>query len=94
MAEVKEESKFYPSKEFVEQAYVDSREQYETMWKQSIHDPETFWGDVASELFWYKKWLKVNREDFSKGEIEWFVGGKTNISYNCLDAQIKKGQGR
>ncbi|MDR2017785.1 MAG: acetate--CoA ligase [Syntrophobacterales bacterium] len=88
-----EEQKFYPPKEFVEQAYVDSREQYEKMWKQSVEDPETFWGDVASELFWYKKWIKVNREDFSKGEVEWFIGGKTNITYNCLDAQIKKGRG-
>ena len=44
-------------------------------------------------MFWFKKWLKVNREDFSKGEIEWFIGGKTNISYNCLDAQIEKGKG-
>ena len=88
-----EEQKFYPPKEFVEQAYVDSREQYEKMWKQSIQDPDTFWGDVASELFWHKKWLKVNREDFAKGEVEWFIGGKTNISYNCLDAQVKKGRG-
>ena len=93
MAEVKEESKFYPPKEFVEQAYVDSREQYTSMWKQSVEDPETFWGDIARELYWYKKWVKVNREDFSKGEVEWFIGGKTNISYNCLDAQIKKGKG-
>ncbi len=95
MAEVKpEEQKYYPPAEFVEQAYVSSREEYETMWKQSVEDPETFWGDIASELYWHKKWLKVNREDFSKGEIEWFIGGKTNISYNCLDAQIKKGKGK
>ncbi len=70
---------YYPPQDFVAQAYVDSREQYERMWKQSVEDPETFWGDVASELFWYKKWLKVNREDFSKGEVEWFIGGKTMI---------------
>ncbi len=88
-----ETKKFPPSKAFVDQAYVKSREEYEKMWKQSIEDPEKFWGDVASNLFWYKKWLKVNREDFSKGEIEWFIGGKTNISYNCLDAQIEKGKG-
>ena len=43
MAEVKEETKyFYPSKEFVEQAYVSSREEYETMWKQSVYEPEEF----------------------------------------------------
>lgn len=94
MAEVKEESKYYyPPKEFVEQAYISSREEYEEMWKKSVFEPEEFWGDVASELTWFKKWLKVNREDFAKGQIEWFIGGKTNISYNCLDAQVKKGRG-
>lgn len=94
MGKVREENnKFYPPEDFVEQAYISSREEYEKMWKQSIEDPETFWGEIASELYWYKKWLKVNREDFAKGEIEWFIGGKTNISYNCLEMQIKKGRG-
>jgi acetyl-CoA synthetase len=94
MAKIKEENgKYYPPADFVEEAYVDSREQYEKMWKQSVYEPETFWADVASELYWDRKWVKVNREDFSKGEVEWFIGGKTNISYNCLDAQIKKGKG-
>ncbi len=88
-----ENNKYYPPKEFVDQAYVKSREEYEKMWKQSVEDPETFWGNVAKELFWYKPWLKVNREDFAKGQIEWFIGGKTNISYNCLDYQIEKGKG-
>ncbi len=88
-----ENNKYYPPKEFVDQAYVKSREEYEKMWKQSVEDPETFWGNVAKELFWFKPWLKVNREDFAKGELEWFIGGKTNISYNCLDYQIEKGKG-
>ena len=95
MAEVttEETKKFFPSKEFVDQAHVKSRDEYEKMWKQSIEDPETFWGNVAKDLSWFKPWLKVNREDFSKGEVEWFIGGKTNIAYNCLDYQIEKGKG-
>ena len=94
MADVSEETKLYPpSKEFVDQAYVKSRDEYEKMWKQSIEDPEVFWGNVAKELFWFKPWLKVNREEFAKGEVEWFIGGKTNISYNCLDYQVEKGKG-
>ncbi|MEN6616170.1 MAG: acetate--CoA ligase [Syntrophorhabdus sp.] len=94
MADVTDETRLYPpSKEFVDQAYVKSRVEYEKMWKQSIQDPETFWGGVAKELHWFKPWLKVNREDFAKGEVEWFVGGKTNIAYNCLDAQVAKGKG-
>jgi acetyl-CoA synthetase len=94
MADATEETRLYPpSKEFVDQAYVKSRDEYEKMWKQSIQDPETFWGGIAKELHWFKPWLKVNREEFSKGEVEWFIGGKTNIAYNCLDAQIEKGKG-
>lgn len=95
MAEVttEETKKFFPSKEFVDQAHVKSRDEYEKMWKQSMEDPETFWGNVAKDLSWFKPWLKVNREDFSKGEVEWFIGGKTNIAYNCLDYQIEKGKG-
>ncbi len=86
-------TQFPPSKEFVAQAYVKSRDEYEKMWKQSVEDPEVFWSNIAKDLFWFKPWLKVNREDFSKGEVEWFIGGKTNISYNCLEAQIEKGKG-
>ncbi|MCK9227116.1 MAG: acetate--CoA ligase [Syntrophorhabdaceae bacterium] len=94
MADVTDETRLYPpSKEFVDQAYVKSRDEYEKMWKQSIQDPETFWGGIAKELQWFKPWLKVNREDFAKGEVEWFVGGKTNIAYNSLDAQVEKGKG-
>lgn len=88
-----EQRKFSPSKAFVEQAHVKSREEYEEMWKQSVEDPETFWGDMAKNFHWFEPWQKVNREDFSKGEVEWFVGGKTNIAYNCLDYQIEKGRG-
>jgi len=84
---------FPPPQEFVDQAHVKSLEEYEKMWKQSVEDPETFWGNIAKDLYWYKPWLKVNREDFAKAELEWFIGGKTNLSYNCLDYQIEKGRG-
>ncbi len=97
MAEIKsmmeETRKFPPPQAFVDQAYVKSREEYETMWKESVDSPETFWGRIASDLFWFKKWDKVNEENFAKGELKWFIGGKTNISYNCLDYQIEKGKG-
>ncbi len=90
---MEETRKFPPSKEFVDQAYVKSREQYEKMWKESIENPEKFWGGVANDLHWFKKWDTVNQEDFAKAEIKWFLGGKTNIAYNCLDYQIEKGKG-
>jgi acetyl-CoA synthetase len=90
---MEETRKFPPSKEFVDQAYVKSRAEYEKMWKESVENPEKFWGGVADELSWFKKWDKVNQEDFAKADVKWFLGGKTNISYNCLDYQIEKGKG-
>ncbi len=97
MAEItsmmEETRKFPPPKEFVDQAYIKSREAYEEMWKESVENPEKFWGKVASELFWFKKWDKVNVEDFKNAKLQWFVGGKTNITYNCLDYQVEKGRG-
>jgi len=97
MAEItsmmEETRKFPPPKEFVDQAYIKSRQAYEVMWKESVENPEKFWGGVASELFWFKKWDQVNVEDFKNAKLEWFVGGKTNITYNCLDYQVEKGRG-
>jgi len=90
---MEETRKFPPPKEFVAQAYIKSREEYEKMWKESIENPEKFWGNIASELFWFKKWNKVNEEDFKNGKLQWFIGGKTNITYNCLDYQVEKGRG-
>jgi len=84
---------FMPPQEFVDQAYIKSRAEYEKMWKQSIEDPDTFWGDMAKNLHWFKPWLKVYRGDYSIGDNEWYIGGKTNISYNCLEAQIAQGKG-
>jgi acetyl-CoA synthetase len=90
---MEETRKFPPPKEFVDQAYIKSRAEYEKMWKESIENPEEFWGAIADELFWFKKWDKVNQENFAKADVKWFLGGKTNISYNCLDYQIEKGKG-
>jgi acetyl-CoA synthetase len=90
---MEETRKFPPAKEFVDQAYIKSREEYEKMWDESVHNPEKFWGEAGNDLFWFKKWDKVNEENFAKGELKWYVGGKTNISYNCLDYQIEKGKG-
>ncbi|HLA27413.1 MAG TPA: acetate--CoA ligase [Syntrophales bacterium] len=97
MAEIKslmEETRtFPPPKEFVDQARIRSREEYEKMWKESIENPDRFWGNAASELFWFQKWFKVNEDDFKNAKLAWFLGGKTNIAYNCLDYQIEKGKG-
>jgi acetyl-CoA synthetase len=59
------------------------------MYQQSLNDPETFWAEMANEfLDWDHTWDTVVRYDFSKGDAEWFAGGKLNVSYNCIDRHL------
>lgn len=92
MESLKQESrKFDPPKEFVEQAYVKSYDEYKRLYDRSINDPDGFWGEMAKELLdWYSTdWEKVEYYDFENAKIEYFKGGKINVSYNCLDRHIK-----
>jgi acetyl-CoA synthetase len=84
-----EERVFAPPKELSEKAYIKSIEEYREIHRRSIEDPEGFWGEKAEQLDWYKKWDRVLVEDFREAEHEWFVGGKLNVSYNCLDRHLK-----
>jgi len=79
---------FAPSKEFSEKAQVKSMAEYKKLYDRSIADPEGFWAESASQLEWFKKWDKVKVEDFANAKHEWFVGGKLNASYNCIDRHL------
>lgn len=67
---------------------VKSFEDYEKQYQQSVNNPETFWADVAGDFHWRKKWDKVLEWDFHKPEVKWFLGGKLNITENCLDRHL------
>ena len=85
---------FKPKAEFSEKAHIKNYEQYKKMYDRSIADPEGFWAEVAEDFHWFKKWDKVTGSNFDRreGKIfhEWYVGGKTNIAYNCLDRHLEK----
>jgi acetyl-CoA synthetase len=84
-----EKKVFYPSKEFQEGAVINSAEEYERLYGESITDPEGFWSRMAQEhLDWYGKWDKVMQCDFHKAEVSWFKGARLNVSYNCLDRHL------
>ncbi|MBW2057349.1 MAG: acetate--CoA ligase [Deltaproteobacteria bacterium] len=83
-----ESRRFEPSPAFSEKAHIKSREQYQTMYEKSIRSPEEFWAEYADELHWVKKWERVTDSDFSEARIQWFIGGKLNVSYNCLDRHL------
>jgi len=67
---------------------IKSFEQYQEAYKQSVNDPGKFWGDIAEHFTWRKKWDKVLDWNFTEPRIEWFAGGKLNITENCLDRHL------
>ena len=67
---------------------ISDLEEYKKVYAESIKDPETFWGTQAETFLWRKKWDKVKDCDFKDVNINWFVGGKLNITENCLDRHI------
>jgi len=68
---------------------INSKEEYDLAYKKSIENPEAFWSDVADNFNWHKKWDQVLHWDFVSPKIEWFKGGKLNITENCLDRWVK-----
>ena len=81
-----EEIKFTPPEEFRKLAYFTSHHQYKKIYRYSVEDPERFWSNTANELHWFKPWNKIRQGRAFK--TNWFVGAKTNITYNCLDVHL------
>ncbi|HMK35255.1 MAG TPA: acetate--CoA ligase [Desulfomonilaceae bacterium] len=73
-------------------AYIKSMDEYLDLYRRSLEDVDTFWGDQAKQyISWYKEWDFVLRYDFhEKCEVEWFGGGILNVTYNCLDKHLDK----
>jgi len=65
---------------------------YTQAFDQSINDPEKFWGTIAEDCHWYKKWDKV-LDDSNKPFYRWFVGGQMNTCYNAVDLHVDEGRG-
>jgi acetyl-CoA synthetase len=80
---LRENRVFPPPAEFAAQAHVKSLEEYEALYSRSIQDPQKFWADVAAELHWFAPWSSVL--EWKAPLAKWFVGGKINLCYNCVD---------
>ena len=65
-----------------------SAAQYQEDYRKSVEDPDGFWGEVASHFLWRKKWDRVLEWNFKEPRIEWFRGGKLNITENCIDRHL------
>jgi acetyl-CoA synthetase len=75
--------------EYKKNAYINT-EKYEEMYKQSIDDPENFWAEQAEKVDWTKKWDKVMDYNFNTADIKWYLGGKLNVTYNCIDRHLEE----
>ncbi len=64
-------------------------QQYQQVYQQSVDDPEGFWAGIAENFLWHRKWDKVLHWNFFDPTIEWFKGGKLNITENCLDRWVE-----
>ena len=67
---------------------IQTFDEYQTAYQKSVEDPEAFWAEVAQEFQWRKPWTKTLQWNFTEPSIKWFVGGKLNITENCLDRHL------
>ncbi|WP_337868210.1 acetate--CoA ligase [Meiothermus sp.] len=85
-AVLKEDRVFQPSEGFKQSARISQWEDYDALYRESLDNPDQFWSRVAAELHWFKPWEKVL--EWNTPNAKWFVGGQTNLSYNCLDRHL------
>lgn len=84
---LQEKRLFHPPDEFSQNAHIKSMEEYQRLYERAKADPQKFWAELAEqELHWFQKWDTVL--DWQPPFAKWFVGGKINISYNCLDRHL------
>ncbi len=84
---LQEKRQFPPPEAFRAQARISSLEQYQQLCAQCQRDPAGFWGELAArELHWFRRWEQVL--DWQPPHARWFVGGQTNVAYNCLDRHL------
>jgi acetyl-CoA synthetase len=68
---------------------ITTQQEYQKTYQDSIENPESFWASIAENFLWRKKWDTVLEYDWLKPETKWFLGGKLNITENCLDRHLK-----
>lgn len=77
--------------DFAANALIGSREQYDTMYKRSIEDPEGFWAEMAERIDWFKPFKTVKNASFARDNvsIRWYEGGTSNAAHNALDRHLE-----
>ena len=66
------------------------QEKHEAMYQESLEDPKKFWGEQGKKFIsWITPWKTVHKNEFKNGKTEWFIGGKLNVSFNCVDRHLE-----
>jgi acetyl-CoA synthetase len=86
---LKEKRLFEAPEEIKREAYIKDLEHYRELHQKALRNPEAFWSEIAEEeLTWFERWKKVSEGDFERLNIKWFIDGKLNAAYNCLDRHL------
>jgi acetyl-CoA synthetase len=84
---------FNPDASMQSQAWIKGMDEYQAAHKRALEDPEGYWGERAKELItWFSDFDSVLEADYDTPEFKWFSGGRTNVSYNCLDRHLTDGR--
>jgi|HubBroStandDraft_4_1064222.scaffolds.fasta_scaffold05886_5 acetyl-CoA synthetase len=89
---VLDEKPIPPPADFAKKARIGSMEEYEEMYAAAAADPEAFWAEEAKNIDWFEQPTKVL--DWKVPHAKWFVGGKLNVSHNCLDRHLEKNENK
>jgi acetyl-CoA synthetase len=87
---LKETRVFPPPSEFAADARIKDLAQYRDLWQRAKDDASGFWAEQAEQLHWFERWKQVLV--WNEPHAQWFVGGKLNASYNCIDRHLESGR--
>jgi|TARA_B100001093_G_scaffold444096_1_gene446861 acetyl-CoA synthetase len=89
-----EEKIYNPSEQIIKNSNI-SESEFEELYKDSLSNPDEFWGAQAETyLDWDKKWTQVSETNIEKGEFTWFKGGQLNASVNCIDRHLPENKNK
>ncbi len=90
MTDLNDDPVYAPKPEIVGGAHIDSMEEYQRLYRLSLDDPESFWAREAETLTWFAPWQMVFDHDYDNVDFGWFLGGRLNACFNCVDRHLKK----
>ena len=90
MTDLNDDTVYAPKPEIVSGAHIDSMEEYQRLYRLSLDDPESFWAREAETLTWFAPWQMVFDHDYDNVDFGWYLGGRLNACFNCVDRHLKE----